>query len=65
MQRFHRQTTDELNEYLQAFLLAYNHAKRLKFLRGLAPHEYVCAQWQKNPTVFTRDPTHLTMGLYI
>jgi hypothetical protein len=34
IQRFQLQTTDELNEHLQAFLLAYNHAKRLKTLRG-------------------------------
>ena len=60
---FHYQTTDELTEYLQAFLLAYNHAKRLKTLRGLTPHEFICAQWQNNPAVFTRDPTHLTLGL--
>jgi len=65
VQRFHYQTTDELNEHLQAFLLAYNHAKRLKTLRGLTPHEFVCAQWQKNPTIFTWEPTHLTLGLYI
>ena len=64
VQRYHYQTTNELNGHLQAFLLAYNHAKRLKTLRGLTPHEFVCAQWQKNPTTFTRDPTHLTLGLY-
>ena len=64
MQRYHYQTTDELNEHLQAFLLAYNHAKRLKILRGLTPHKFVCAQWQNTPTIFTRDPTHLTLGLY-
>ena len=58
VQRFHYQSTDELNEHLQAFLLAYNHAKRLETLRGLTPHEFICAH-------FTRDPTHLTLGLYI
>jgi hypothetical protein len=52
-----------LNEHLQTFLLAYNHAKRLK-TRGLTPHEFVCAQWQKNPVNFSQDPTHLTLGLY-
>ena len=62
--RFHYQSTNELNEHLQAFLLAYNRAKRLKTLRGLTPHEFVCAQWQKNPTIFTRNPIHLTLGLY-
>lgn len=65
VQRFHCQAADELNEHLQAFLLAYNYAKRLKTLCGLTPHEFVCTQWQKNPTIFTRAPTHLTLGLYI
>ncbi|MBD2770006.1 hypothetical protein IC235_19130 [Hymenobacter sp. BT664] len=46
-------------------LLAYHPAKRLKRPRGLTPHEFVCAQWQKNPAIFTRDPTHLTLGVYI
>ena len=64
VQRYHYQTTDELNQHLQAFLLAYNHAKRLKTLRGLTPHEFVCTQWQKNPVIFTQDPTRLTLGLY-
>ena len=63
VQRFHYQTTDELNQHLQAFLLAHNHAKRLKTL-GLTPHKVVCAQRQKNPASFTRDPTHLTTKLY-
>jgi transposase InsO family protein len=61
---FHYQTTAELNDHLQAFLLAYNHAKRLKTLRGLTPHEFICAQWQKTPAIFTQDPTHLPLGLY-
>ena len=64
VKRFHYQSTQELNEHLQAFLLAYNHTKRLKTLHGLTPHEFVCAQWQKNPTIFIRDPTHFTLGPY-
>ena len=64
VQRCHDQTTDELNGHPQPFLLAYNHAKRLKTRRGLTPHEFVCAQWPKNPTIFTRDPTQLTLGRY-
>ena len=50
VQRLPDQTTQELNEHLHAFLLAYNHAKRLKTLHGFTPHEFVCAQWQRNPT---------------
>ena len=64
VQRYHYQTTAQLNEHPQAFLLAYNHGKRLKRLRGKTPHEFICQQWQKNPTIFTRDPTQLTLGLY-
>ena len=64
VQRFHYQKTAELNEYLQAFLLPYNHANRLKTLRGLTPHDFVYAQWQKNPTIFIRNSTHHSLGLY-
>ena len=64
VQRYHYQTTAQLNEHLQAFLLAYNHAKRLKRLRGKTPHEFICQQWHLNPTIFIRDPTQLTLGLY-
>ena len=45
VQPFHDQTTQELNEHLQAFLLAYNHANQLKTLHSFTPHEFVCAQW--------------------
>ena len=62
--RYHYRTADELNGHLQAFLLACTDAKRLETLRGLTPHEFVCAQWQKNPTIFTRNPTHLTLRPY-
>ena len=61
---YHYQRTAELNGHLQAYLLAYNHAKRLKTLRGLRPYEFVCVQWQTTPVIFTRNPIHLTLGLY-
>jgi len=64
LSRYHHRTTDVRNEYLLALLLADNHAKRLKTLCGLTPREFGCARWQKNPTIFTRDPTHLTLGRY-
>src|SRR4028119_1558217 len=62
--RYHYQPTEQLHEPWHAFLLAYHHAKRLKTLRGLTPHEFVCVQHQQNPAIFTLDPTHLTLGLY-
>ena len=60
---YHDLTTAQLNDHLQAFLLAYNHAKRLKTLHGLTPHEFVCAEWHKNKTAFSQDPTNLILGL--
>lgn len=36
-----------LNKHLKVFLFAFNHAKWLKTLRGLIPHKFVSAQWQK------------------
>ena len=57
------QTTDELNQQLQTFLLAYNHTTRLKVLQGLTPHEFICSQWQNNPANFDCNPNHLPLGL--
>ncbi|WP_035562831.1 IS481 family transposase [Hymenobacter sp. IS2118] len=57
IKRFHYETTAQLDSHLQTFLVAYNYAKRLKRLKGLTPHEFICAEWQKNPTIFHRDPT--------
>jgi len=65
VQRYHYQTTAQLNDHLQAFLLAYNHAERLNRLRGKTPHEFICQQWLLNPAIFIRDPAQLTLGLYI
>ena len=62
--RYHYQTTAQLNEHLQAFLLAYNHARRPKTLRGLTPYQFICAQHQNNPNIFDHDPAHLMLGLY-
>jgi transposase-like protein len=62
-QSFRHQTVEGLDKHLQSFLLAYNHTKCLKVLRGLTPHEFVCTQWKNNPSVFTRDPSNLMLGL--
>ena len=62
--RYHYESHAQLAEHLAAFLAAYNFAKRLKTVRGLAPHEYVCKIWQAEPDRFKNDPTQLTTGLY-
>ncbi len=41
VKRFHHQTRQQLKEHMQAFLMIYNFAKRLKALRGLTPHQFI------------------------
>ena len=62
--RYYYDTHQQLRDHLATFLMAYNFAKRLKTLKGLTPYEYICQQWQKQPELFVRDPSHQTLGLY-
>jgi transposase InsO family protein len=63
VKRYHYESSDQLGEHLAAFLAAYNFA-RLKTLRGLTPHEYVCKIWTADSAAFRQNPTQLTSGLY-
>ena len=63
VKRYHYGSHDELRAHLQLFLQAYNHARRLKALRGLTPYEAVCQAWTKEPDRFRIDPSHYTPGL--
>jgi transposase InsO family protein len=65
VKKYHYQSHHHLKEHLQAFLMAYNFAKRLKTLKGLTPYEYICRCWQKEPERFTVNPCHHTLGLNI
>jgi hypothetical protein len=40
------------------FVDAYNHARRLKTLRGLTPNEFICQTWAKEPGRFRLNPLH-------
>ncbi len=62
-QAFYYQSHDQLKNHLQAFLMAYNFARRLKTLKGLTPYEYVCKIWTKEPERFKINPTQHTVGL--
>jgi transposase-like protein len=63
VKRYHYGTHAQLKEHLQAFLMAYNFAKRLKTLRGLTPYEYICKIWTIEPKRFRLNPLHHTVGL--
>jgi len=63
VRRYHYESHDQLREHLKTFLAAYNFARRLKTLRGLSPHEYICKRWTENPDQFRLNPFHHTPGL--
>jgi transposase InsO family protein len=64
VRRFHYDSHDQLRAHLQLFVDAYDHARRLKTLRGLTPYEFVCQVWAKEPDRFRLDPSHHIPGLY-
>jgi len=61
--RYHYASHDDLRGHVQLFLDAYNHARRLKALRGLTPYEFTCQTWTKEPDRFRIDPSHHALGL--
>ena len=63
VKRFHYTTHDQLRTHLQLFVDAYNHARRLKTLRGLTPYEAICKAWTDDPQRFTLNPLHQMPGL--
>ena len=63
VKRYHYESHDELRAHLQLFLDAYNHARRLKALRGLTSYEFTCPAWTQEPDRFKINPSHHTPGL--
>jgi hypothetical protein len=62
VKKYHYQTAHHLKAHLQAFLMAYNVAKRLKTLTGHTPYAYICRCWPQEPARFTMNPYHHTLG---
>ncbi len=63
VRRYYYDTHDQLKLHLDAFVSAYNFAKRLKTLKGLTPYEFIVQQWTKEPDRFIKHPNHLSTGL--
>jgi hypothetical protein len=61
--RYHYDTHEMLKKHLQAFLMAYNFAGRLKTLKGKSPYDFIRSIWIQEPGRFTIDPNHFTVGL--
>ena len=62
--RYFYQTHAQLRQHLEAFIQAYNFAKRLKALKGRSPYEFICDRWRENPEIFHTNPHHLFTGPY-
>ena len=63
VRRYHYTDHRQLTAHLELFLAAYNYAGRLKTLKGLTPHEYVCRIWTEEPERFKLIPYHHTPEL--
>ncbi len=61
--RYHYDSHEQLEAHLELFLDAYNHARRLKTLKGLTPAQFIWKQWQSKPKLFHDEPRHLMAGL--
>jgi len=64
VKRYHYGSHDQLRAHLRLFVDAYNHARRLKTLRGLTPHEFIHQAWTREPERFRLDPSHHIPGPY-
>ncbi|MCB8884153.1 IS3 family transposase, partial [Acidisoma cellulosilytica] len=63
VKRFYYQSHDQLRRHLMDFVSAYNFARRLKTLRGLTPHQFICKTWTNEPERFRVNPLHQMPGL--
>jgi transposase InsO family protein len=64
VKRYHYDSHAQLRAHLQLFVDAYNHARRLKTLRGLTPYEFIHQAWAKDPNRFRLNPSHHIPGPY-
>ena len=63
VKRYYYATHNQLKGHLEAFVNAYNFAKRLKTLKGLTAFEYIAKCWTEEPKRFRCNPTHHFPGL--
>ena len=62
VKRYFYEDHDQLRRHLDLFVDTYNHARRLKTLKGLTPAQFIWTKWQEKPELFYEEPCHLTSG---
>ena len=60
---FHYASHDELKKPPQAYLMAYNFAKRLKAIKGKTPWQFILNPWADHPEYFILNPNLSFLGL--
>ncbi len=60
---YHCDTIAELKNHLFAFLLFYNHQRKLKALGYRSPYAAILKTYDENPKLFRSNPYHKTVGL--
>jgi hypothetical protein len=63
VKRYHYESNDQIVQYLADSVAAYNFARRLRTLNGLAPYEFICKQWTIEPHRFKLNPLQQMPGL--
>jgi hypothetical protein len=53
--RYHYDSHTQLKRHLDDFVDAYNFGRRLKTLKGLTPHEFICKTWTSIRSSKCRD----------
>jgi transposase InsO family protein len=64
VKRYHYDDHEQVRRHLDLFIDTYNHARRLKALKGLTPAQFIWKEWQARPELFYEEPCYLTSGLY-
>ncbi len=62
VKRVYYESHAQLRRHLVDFVAAYNFGRRLKTLKGLTPHEFICKQWTSQPQRFTFNPLQQMPG---
>ena len=62
VKRYYYDNHETLRKHLHSFITAYNHGKRLKALKGLAPYEFIIQLWEKEPDKFNENPHRHIVG---
>lgn len=49
-ERYHYETHDRMRQHLGQLVTDHHFVRRLKTLKGLIPHEFICKAWQTEPS---------------